>query len=166
MNNVFLRPLELNDYHILHIWRKKENIFNFLGGGFNPISLKEMKSLMPNMVNAKNSKRFIIELIDEKKPIGFIGIYDMSIKDKTCELGMYIGEEDYQGKGLASEAYDLLEQYLKKHLIRKIKLKVVEENTKARKLYEKKGFYYCGKYIKDRLIKDNFHNVLLMEKFI
>ena len=94
-------------------------------------------------------------------------MYNISLIHRTCSLGLYIGERDAWGKGIASRAYKAIENYAKKYLnIRKIHLEVVEANERAVKMYEKLGFDICGKYKKERFIDGKYEDLLIMDKFI
>lgn len=162
-----LKALDYDDLEVLNKWKNDEQIFKYLGGGFQPISIDEHRKLMDALVeNTGKTKRFIIINENEKK-IGFIGIYNISNIHRTCNLGLYIGEKDEQGKGYAKEAYLALERFAKNYLnLRKINLDVVEENEKAIRLYEKLGFNICGKYNKERYINGEYKDLIIMEKFI
>lgn len=162
-----LKPIEHEDLQILNKWKNDEEIFKYLGGGFQPISIDEQREWMEQLIkNTDKTKRFIIINENERK-IGFIGIYNISSIHQTCNLGLYIGEKDEWGKGYAKEAYLALEHFAKNYLnIRKINLDVVEENEIAVKLYEKLGFNICGKYSKERYINGEYKDLIIMEKFI
>ena len=166
-NGIELNPVEIEDINILNKWKNDEEIFKNLGGGYKPTSISQQKKWIESMTeNTLENQRYMI-LSEEKEKVGFIGLYGISPIHRTCTLGIYIGEKEYWGKGIASRAYKALEKYAKEYLnIRKIRLEVVKENEKAVKSYQKLGFDICGEFKQDRFIKGEFKDVLLMEKFI
>ena len=166
-HNVKLVPIELEDVTILNKWKNDEEIFKFLGGGYKPISESQQKQWMDKIVqNTATNQRFIIEN-EENIKVGFIGLYEISEIHRTCSLGIYIGEKEYWGKGIATNAYSALEKYAKNYLnIRKIRLEVVKDNIGAVNLYKKLNFNICGELQKERFIDGEYRDVLIMEKFI
>lgn len=166
-NGIKLKPIEMEDLQKLNKWKNDEEIFKNLGGGFQPVSESQQKMWMEKIVqNTSTDKRFMI-LNEENVKVGFIGLYGISPIHRTCTLGIYIGEKEYWGKGIASNAYRALENYAKNYLnIRKIRLEVVKDNEGAINLYKKLNFEVCGEFKKERFIDGDYRDVVLMEKFI
>lgn len=166
-NGIKLLPIEHEDVILLNKWKNDEEIFKYLGGGYRPMSLSQQKNWIDKLTeNTMENQRYII--VDEKnEKVGQIGLYQISNINRTCSLGIYIGEREKQGKGIASKAYKALENYAKKYLnIRKIHLEVVKDNEKAIHMYEKLGFYVCGRYQKERYIDGEYKDLIMMDKFI
>lgn len=166
-SGIELVPIEIEDLKILNKWKNDEEVFKYLGGGYRPTSISQQKNWIEKLVeNTSENQRYMI-LSEEKEKIGFIGLYGISAIHRTADLGIYIGEKDYRGKGIATRAFKALEKYAKEYLnVRKIKLEVVKENEPAVKLYQKLDFYICGEYKQERYIKGEYKDVVLMEKFI
>lgn len=165
-NLVTLRPIEKDDLDLLFKWRNDENIFSQLGGGYFPTSKTEMSKWMDNF---SKSDRTNIKFIVQYKEIGvgFISLSNTNYINKTSELGIYIGEKNYQGKGIASNALKLIEKFSKDYLnLRKIKLLVNNNNVAAIGLYEKNDYKVIGRYTKERYSKGSYIDVLIMEKFL
>ena len=164
---ISLIPIENEDLEILNKWKNDEEVFKYLGGGYRPTSKTQQAKWIDALTsNTFENQRYLI-LDEENKKVGFIGLYDISLVNGTASLGIYIGEKESWGKGIASRAYKALERYAKMYLnLRKINLNVVEENSNAVKMYEKLGFSACGKYHKERFIEGEYKDLLIMEKFI
>lgn len=165
-DKLILRPIIINDLSILNKWKNDETIYKYLGGGFLPTSIDIQKNWLNNLMDMSgNNKRFIIEY--DNHPIGMVGLYSINWIHRTCELGLFIGEKDYQGKGLAKNACLLIEQFASRYLnLRKIKLLVVKNNITAIKLYEHLGYSLVGIYKNDRYINGEYCDVCIMEKFM
>lgn len=166
-HKIQLVPIEVEDLIILNKWKNDKEVFKYLGGGYNPISISQQKNWIEKIVeNTSTNKRYMI-LNEEGKKVGFIGLYEISEIHRICSLGIYIGEKEYWGKRIASRAYKALEKYAKEYLnIRKIKLEVVKDNEGAVSLYKKMNFQICGEHKEERFIEGKYRDVLLMEKFI
>ena len=109
--NISLRPIELRDINYLNKWKNTEEVFKYLGGGFFPVSIDVQSKWMDSLMDTTSGNiRFII-VNDTKKPIGLIGMYSLNNIHKTAEVGMYIGEIEEQGKGYATETYNLFEEF-------------------------------------------------------
>jgi len=85
-------------------------------------------------------QRFYAILAD-KVHVGNCGIKEIQWSDKRGELWIYIGELDYQGKGIGKEAFALLLD----EAVEMLKLKffcvhVADINIAAKKLYKKFNF--------------------------
>lgn len=165
-DRVVLRPILKSDLEKLNNWKNDEETFKYLGGGFSPISINQQEKWLDNIINIdQKNKRYIISV--DNIPIGMIGLYDINNINQNCEVGLYIGERSYSGKGYASEAYYTIEQYAKNYLnIRKIKLFVVDENKLAVKFWAKCGFLKIGTLKEERFIDGSFRDLSIMEKFI
>ncbi|RGS81320.1 GNAT family N-acetyltransferase [Coprococcus sp. AF21-14LB] len=164
---VNLRPIEKRDLEKLNQWKNDKDVYQFLGGGYQPISIDQQEQWMNNLIDLTgDNKRFIITDKDQVA-VGMVGLYGINWIHRTCEIGLYIGDKNVQKRGYASEAYRLLEKYAIEYLnLRKINLKVVSANTAAIFLWEKLGFEKIGEYHKERFIKGKYYDVTVMEKFI
>jgi RimJ/RimL family protein N-acetyltransferase len=65
---------------------------------------------------------------------------------REAEIGITIGEREYWNQGYGSEAVGLLVRYLlMKKGFRRVHLKTLEWNERARRCFEKVGFEECGR---------------------
>lgn len=162
-----LRPIEREDLTKLNIWKNSEEIYQYLGGGYMPVSIDTQEKWLDDLMDTTGkNKRFMIQLKDADA-IGMIGLYGINWIYRTCELGVYIGEPEQHGKGLGSEAYWLIEEFAVRYLnLRKIKAFVVSDNNSAVHMYEKLGFGKAGELKEERFINGKYCSVYIMEKFI
>lgn len=165
--NIYLRPILKGDLTFLNEWRNNEEIFRYLGGGFMPISIDQQEKWLDTMIdNTGTDKRFIIS-DNEHNPIGMIGLYDIKWVHRTCEIGIYIGDKKAQGKGYGKETCTLIEKYARDYLnLRKIKLNVVSNNHHAINMWTSLGYKKVGEFRKERYVRGEYLNLVLMEKFI
>lgn len=93
------------------------------------------------------------EEIQRAWEIGSVYLRDIDRKKKTAEYGVFIGEEKALGKGYGTQAAILMTDYGFGTLgLKKIFLRLLADNARAQKSYEKAGF---------RLIKDRRETVTL-----
>lgn len=167
-NRVYLRPIIRNDLTCLNRWKNDEDIFKYLGGGFMPISVDHQeKWIDAYMDTTGNNKRYMICEVSTDLPVGMIGLYSINWIHRVCDIGIFVGESDSQGKGYGREACKLLEEYASEYLnLRKIKLDVVSDNKAAIGLWLSLGYQKIGERVEERYIEGKYRNVTLMEKIL
>lgn len=86
-------------------------------------------------------KTFIIEA--DETPIGMATLYDF--RKDGCELGIKIGPNDLRGRGYASEAVELLVDYVLDTLgLDNIRGSTLSHNHRMQRVFEKNGFEQVG----------------------
>ena len=114
-----------------------------------PYSLKDAKDWVKNCnkdAKAKPRKEYTfgIELKQEKKIIGAIGIHKVDRYQGKATLGYWLGEK-YWRNGYGSEATkEIINYVFKKLKLRRLEAGVFEENPSSGKLLEKFGFIKEG----------------------
>lgn len=135
---VRIRPLREEDAKTSYHWRNNPEIFKYTGANYDhTITVEDETNWIRQVINKKNDYRCAI-IVDGK----YVGnIYLTDIGDGVATYHIFIGEQDYWGKGVAREASKQILDYgfnqLKLH---EILLKVKRENTRANRLYQKLGF--------------------------
>lgn len=165
--NVYLRPIKKDDLEILNQWKNDSEVFKYLGGGFQPISIDQQEQWMNSLIDLTGiNKRFIISN-QEDYPLGMVGLYKINWIHRTCEIGIYIGQNESRGKGYGKEAVSLLEAYGKSYLnIRKVKLNVVMNNKRALNMWSNLDYDKVGMLKKERYIDGEYYDLGIMEKFL
>ncbi len=99
--------------------------------------------------------------------IGNLGIHQISWKDRTAHLGIFIGDKRFHDKGFGSATIYLACDYLAGTLnLRKFCLSVYSSNARAIRCYEKCGFYEEGRLVKQRFVGGKYVDEILMAKFL
>lgn len=95
--------------------------------------------------NSLQRRTFAIELT-QGDLIGVIEVMNISWRLHTAEIRILIGEKHLWGKGLGEEAMRILASILfKSTSLRKVFLRVSDENIRAKRCYQKVGFKPQGK---------------------
>lgn len=90
-------------------------------------------------------------------PVGLIGLLSIDYNNGKAEYYITIGERDYLGKGIATEASKQLLEYAFKELgLNRVYLFVEKENTAAIRLYERVGFKREGLLNNDLFCKGHY----------
>ncbi|MEC5394202.1 GNAT family N-acetyltransferase [Bergeyella sp. RCAD1439] len=105
-----------------------------------PDFTKEEQLSWFNQLN-NNSHYFVKGVLFQKQIIGVVGLKKINLDEKTAEYFGYIGEKKYWGKGIGKEMMNFIKEYAKEKLgLNSLYLKVILDNTRAIKAYEKMGF--------------------------
>lgn len=134
-NNIRLRRLNFSDGLFIMNGCNDEIILN-ASGLIKPINASWFslwwwmkKTFMPAYCIECNSK-----------PIGFIGLYDLTF-DESTEISLTIFDKAFRRQGYGTRAFKLLAQYLRKHsVVREIHAKVMRDNYHALSFWKKVGF--------------------------
>lgn len=160
-SKVNLRPGNESDYYLLYKWYNDKEL-NKLAGWSN--SKATMEKLRYNMSKSfgYDPMNLMIET-KEGTPIGTIQLYDFSEQDKSCKLGIRIGDRNYWSKGYGEDAVKtLLEYAFMKIDIYRVTLKVYEYNERAVRCYLKCGFQNEGRTRQSANIDGRYYDEIIM----
>ncbi|MDX9970334.1 MAG: GNAT family protein [Candidatus Gracilibacteria bacterium] len=146
-------------------WLSNHKVIQFIGDELGKkTNLQKEKEWFANYKNAKNKKFFTI--CDNVKPIGFMGLSNISKPNKNADLFIAIGEDDYRGKGIGKIAMEWIIDYgFTKQKLHKINLGVIKDNIPAVNLYKSLGFVVEGEMKDEVFYKGKFHDFLSMAIF-
>ncbi len=156
-----LRELERKDLEVINRWRNNPELIKFLGAPFRfineEVDTKWFDSYMSN--RATNIRLAILENDVIK---GTISLNSIDLLNQCAELNIMIGDEDNCGKGMGTFAVTaLLEHAFNNMNLRRVYLSALEDNHRARHLYEKVGFVYEGMLRESVYKNGEFVNMVL-----
>jgi len=136
--NVDIRPITLDDTYNIVKWRNTPFVLNnFIDQ--NPITKESHTNYYKSKIATGKVKQFII--VCENKDIGTIFLRDVNQDKKSAEYGIFIGEKEYLGKGIAVISSKKILKYAFNELkLQKVFLRVLERNTNAIRSYKNIGF--------------------------
>ena len=146
-----LRLVAMNpetDAVLMNKWRRDTEYARLLDS--DPVRLfntAENKKWIEKMQKAEsfNGIEFMIYALPEDKPIGFVGLDGISWHNGVSWVGIGIGERDYWGKGLGTEAMQMVARYAFEELgLYRLTLNVFSYNKRAIRAYEKVGYKVEG----------------------
>ncbi len=110
----------------------------------------------------KGDPNGFLVLFEKDEPIGFISCHknwwDSKLERFVGEIHEFVISPSFQGRGLGKKLFEKGIEYLKSMDRKTIGLWVGEDNEKAKKFYENRGFRYTGSWGKwRRMIKEYEH---------
>lgn len=162
---IILREIEEDDLNSIVKWRNDPAILRWLFS-YSPLSKTKQRKWYEKYLDDDTQQTFIIEVKEEKIQIGTVGLTNIDYKNQRAELGVLIGDESWQNKGVGKEALNLLIKFVSDEMnIRKIKATVFEENVPAIRLYKNCGFVEEGVLKKEVYKNGEFKTVMVMAFF-
>jgi len=126
-------------------------------------SFARTKSWFKKVIENPNRRDFIG--LDNDNKIGFSGITNISYKDKSAELYIFLSSKEFFSRGLGSWLLNEVIQYGFKELgITRYYTKVAEKNIQSEKFFLKNGFYKEGLLQKSIWYYGEFQNIILLAK--
>jgi RimJ/RimL family protein N-acetyltransferase len=113
-----------------------------------PNSLEDVKKWVEPREHHEGPPNFIVMTIwhkKDKRPIGVAGLGDIKWFNRWANAFLQIGEKKYWGKGIATEATELLLQYAFEEVnLNKVSGQIIVDNIGSWKVAEKVGFKFEG----------------------
>ena len=162
---IALRPMEERDTTDIIRWRNTDFVRkNFIYQ--KPFTVESHHHWIETMVNTGKVVQFMIcpyEAGKLKNAVGSVFLRDIDEVHHKAEYGIFIGEEAALSQGYGTEAAQLMLQYAFETLhLHKVMLRLLAENVRAQKSYEKAGFRQEA-YLKDDVfLNGKFCDVILM----
>lgn len=126
---------------VAYAWDKDPELAAWNGRAPISISLSAARRDYLSRWTDSSVKTFMIEAGGEA--IGMATLYDF--RQDGCELGIKIGPETLRGRGYASEAVDLLADYVFDTLdLRAVRGSTLSHNHRMQRVFEKCGFKEVG----------------------
>jgi RimJ/RimL family protein N-acetyltransferase len=158
---VYLSPINENDLEKYCEWLNDMEVTRNLTISTMNVSLTSEKGYLESV--ARKHSYAIITTTDDRL-IGNCGLIDIDHINRNCEIGIFIGDKDYWGKGYGSEAMRLLLGYAFDFLnMRSVMLKVFTFNKRGIAAYRKLGFKEIGRRRKALIREGSEHDVLYMD---
>lgn len=105
------------------------------------VTVDELRSYIREKRESPSALLLGIFWKENGRHIGNVKLEPVDRDTKHATMGILIGNKEYWGKGVATEATNLISDYAFEHLgMQTITLGVISENTAALRVYEKCGF--------------------------
>jgi len=159
--HVRLRQIEESDLPKLRDWRNSPYIRAYTRE-YRLLNMLNQKKWFESLFTDQSNIMFAIEKKDTKEIIGCCGLTHINWKEGNGEVSIYIGEREWQGKGCASDALQLLLKYGFEELrLHRIYATIFQYNNASVKFFERNGFKLEGKHREARFWKGKFHDELI-----
>lgn len=163
---VSLRPITPADTEKVVTWRNRDFVRkNFIYQ--KPFTKEGHETWLREQVEPGHVVQFIICVEEEEaclREIGSVYLRDIDREKGEAEYGVFIGESDALGKGYGTQAAKRMLDYgFGKLGLKKIFLRLLEDNLRALKSYEKAGFQLMPNRRETVILEQGAREVLFME---
>ena len=140
---VYLSPVSTDDTDIFMKWVNDPEIAHTTTFYTQIISLTQEKEIVESL--AKSGNTFSIVTLENDAVIGNCSFFRIDETNRNAEIGIMIGEKDFQGKGYGTDALRLLVKFgFENRNYNNICLHVYSFNKGAVACYKKVGFKQQG----------------------
>ena len=166
MPRIILRPITTQDTENIVKWRNLPAVRqNFIYQ--QELTPAEHEAWLQNRVLTKQVYQFIIQETETKKDIGSVYLRDVDLVNQKAEFGIFIGETEWHGKGLGTQAAQQILAFAFDELqLHKVFLRVLAHNQAAIASYQKVGFVQEGAFRDDVFLNGKFHEVIFMAMLV
>jgi diamine N-acetyltransferase len=158
-NNIKLRAVEHEDVEFILRMENNTSLWG-ISDTYNPFSrldIEQYVMLANKDIYSAKQVRFIIERVDNNKPVGLLDMFDFDAHTKRAGIGIVVLESE-RNKGIAGTALDIVVNYSFKHLnLHQLFCNIGSKNIVSLRLFEGKGFSKIG-IKKDWTFDDNTYN--------
>ncbi len=163
---VRLRPPERKDLPQFVTWLSNPELRAYITVRYISEALEERwfeRLLDKTGGGAPSDLHFVIETQEQGVPIGVISLMDINWRDRDAEAGVVIGDPQYWGQGYGTDAMlTLLQVGFRWYNLHRIYLRVVTDNARAVRSYEKVGFQHEGTLREAAFVNGVYRDLLLM----
>ncbi len=162
---VSLGPLRREWLPVYQHWLNDFDMLKQIDRRFRPHSAEWITTWYERHASAtQDSLIFTIIARAEARPVGNIALQDVDYRNRTAEMGIYIGDPESRGQGYGSEATAMILEFAFRILgLQNVMLRVYEYNEAAIRVYTKSGFREIGRRTRGQFMDGRFWDVILME---
>ncbi|MBQ7560524.1 MAG: GNAT family N-acetyltransferase [Synergistaceae bacterium] len=140
-----LRELERRDLAEINKWRNDPELINLLGAPFRYINYDVDVQWFENYMKSRSNAVRCAIVKDDDNIIGLVSLVPVDVLNQSAEFHIMIGSKENQNKGCGTFAInEILKHAFMNMNLHRVELGVLENNTRARHLYEKAGFIQEG----------------------
>ena len=159
----YLRELERKDLPEINNWRNDPELVSLLGAPFRYINLDvDVKWYESYLANRENAVRCAIIEDGSDDILGLVSLVSINYMNQSAELHIMIGDTKNQGHGIGTYAVNTMLSHAFNNMnLQRVELAVLEDNIRAKHLYEKCGFVYEGRKRKAKYKNGKFADMLM-----
>ena len=164
-DTIYLSPRNSEDVETFTKWLNDFQVTDGLGRSGLIVTLNGEKEYLEK-INDNDMTRyyFVIVTLENDEMIGTVSIENMNYTNRSAELGIFIGDETYRGKGIGEEAIHLILDYGFNYLnLNSIHLTVLSFNERAIACYKKCGFKEVGRLREAYYLNGKYYDKILMD---
>jgi len=162
---VALGPFVRDDLALYHRWINDFEVTRYYLDTPRPQTLEERAAWYERMSTGNlNDIDFLIYELATMRPIGRVGLEDISYQHRRASFGIFIGEKDCWGKGYGTETVILMLDYGFSVLgLHNIMLDTFSYNERAIRAYKRAGFREIGRRREATRVAGKAYDVVFMD---
>lgn len=161
-DKVYLSPINIDDYEKYTEW--VNDLEMGVNVNFAPQIISRYKEKDTLVKLSEDNNNFAIIEKNSDQLIGNCGFFGVDTIHRKAEIGIFIGEKEYWGKGYGRDAISLLLDFgFNIRNLNSIMLTVREFNKRAIRCYEKAGFRKIGSRREACIFGDKKFDVIYMD---
>lgn len=160
---VLLRPITEADLGNLLEFANDVEVVLAVGDIPTPKGIEEIRETFLGALDGLGSSKVDFAIVADGECIGSCGLYEILDTNRTCKLGISIGDRGYWDKGYGTEAINLVLDYAFRHRnLRRVWLEVHSKNSRALKCYARCGFTEEGRLRQHAWISGEYADFVVM----
>jgi RimJ/RimL family protein N-acetyltransferase len=164
-DQIYLDVIDRSSVVKIYEWKNDLELSSLTNASPIPVTLQEVETWIEKTNSDKNQLVMGIFYF-EKELIGIVRLMYIDWINRSTELGIYIAQKNFRGRGIGKKVTKSILNYAFSYLnLNKVYLKVAENNLPAYKCYESVGFIKCGVLKNHFWIHNNYVNAVIMEIF-
>lgn len=165
--NIYLRKLTLDDCNDEYLsWMNDYDVVKYLESRFSKHSINSLKDFVSSVNNSDNNVIFAIIDKFSNKHIGNIKLGNINKAHNFADIGIIIGDKNYWGKGIATEAIKLVCNYAFNEVnLRKVIAGAYDVNIGSIKAFEKNGFKKAYVKKSSYFFENNYIDAIYLELY-
>ncbi len=157
----YLSPINVDDVELYTKWLNDVEVIQYLTLRSKMISLLTEREALEKL---SREHAYGIVTLERDELIGNCSFVELDNLNRTAEVGIFIGNKEYWGKGYGTEALGLLISFGIDYLnLRSFVLRVFSFNERAIKSYKKLGFKEIGRWRKSVVFKGHEYDTVYMD---
>jgi RimJ/RimL family protein N-acetyltransferase len=151
---VNLRRHKIEDLPAIVRWYRDPELGRLTRYHSAPMSAEEVERFFRGRLMSDDALAYAIEELPSQRLIGFTTFWGLDAENNSVLFHITIGERDAWGRGMGSEATELMLSHAFDNLeLHRVGLSVFSFNTRAIRAYEKVGFHHEGR-LRDAIARD------------
>lgn len=144
--NIYLREVRLSDVGaVYYAWMNDPSVNQYLETRFFPRSLQNIEQHVQTLDGKADEVFFAICVKEGDQHIGNIKIGPINWVHRFADISLLIGDKNYWGKGMATEAIQLITDFGFRQLnLHKLKAGCYAKNEGSKKAFLKAGYVVEG----------------------
>jgi len=150
--DIYLQSISKQDASDEYVqWLNDSDVNQYLETRFKQQTLQSITEFIQSTVNNANEHLFTIRLKENNQHIGNIKVGPVKHEHNIADISLFIGNKNYWGKGIATQAIQLITRYSIEHLhLRKLSAGAYFQNKGSTQAFIKSG------YTQDAILKNHF----------